>query len=81
MSEWCNHRVLAKRNDVYVPGVLKPTDLLRSVLVELDFPESHQQIYQDIFGIGKFDIIGDASPSWADVSLFSIIKQIFLKNI
>lgn len=61
--------MLAKRKDVYVPGVLRPTDLARSVLVELDYPEGQQQLYQDVFGTGKFDIIGDASPSLNDVSL------------
>jgi len=69
LKEWCNHRVLAKRKDIYVPGVIRPTDFPSSVLVELDFPEGQQQLYQDIFASGRFDVISDASPSLNDVSL------------
>ncbi|XP_070493130.1 putative transcription factor capicua isoform X2 [Chironomus tepperi] len=62
LKEWCNQRVLAKRKDYYVQGVTRLTNLPNSVLVELDFPEGQQQLYQDIFGSGKFDVIGDAPP-------------------
>lgn len=68
LKEWCNQRVLAKRKDYYVPGVTRPTNLPNSVLVELDFPEGQQQLYQDIFASGKFDVIGDAPPPLNEVS-------------
>jgi hypothetical protein len=67
LKEWFNQRVLAKRKDFYVPGVTRPTNLSNSVLVELDFPEGHQQLYQDIFATGKYDIINDAPPPLNEV--------------
>lgn len=67
LREWCNQRVLAKRKDYFVQGVTRPTNLANSVLVELDFPEGQQQLYQDIFNSGKFDVIGDAPPCLNEV--------------
>ncbi|KAG5680684.1 hypothetical protein PVAND_010177 [Polypedilum vanderplanki] len=67
LKEWCNQRVLAKRKDYYVPGVTRPTHYPNSVLVELDFPEGQQQLYQDIFATGKFDVIGDAPPTLNEI--------------
>lgn len=68
LKEWATHRVLAKRKDFYVPGAIAPTNLPRSVLVKLDFPEGQQQLYQDIFASGRFDVISDRVPSLSDVS-------------
>lgn len=62
LKEWCNQRVLAKRKDFYVPGVTRPANMPYCVLVALDFPEGQQQLYQDIFASGKFDVISDAPP-------------------
>lgn len=62
LKEWCNQRVLAKRKDFYVPGVTRPSNVPNSVLVALDYPEGQQQLYQDIFASGKFDVISDAPP-------------------
>ena len=67
LKEWCNHRVLAKRKEIYVPGVIRPTELPNSVLVELDYPEGQQQLYHDIFASGRYDVISDASPSLSDI--------------
>jgi hypothetical protein len=75
LREWCNQRVLAKRKDYYVPGVTRPTRYSNSVLVELDFPEGQQQLYQDIFASGKFDVIGDAPPPQNEVSRIAIIVE------
>lgn len=72
LSEWINHRVLAKRKDIYVPGVIRSSDIANSVLVELDHPEGQREIYHDIFSSGRFDVISDASPSISDVSLIVI---------
>lgn len=69
LKEWCNHRVLAKQKDFYVPGVIRPTNLPNSVLVNLDYPEAQQQLFQDIFAVGRFDVISDASPSLSDVRI------------
>lgn len=70
LSEWCNHRVLAKQKNFFVPGVIRTSDIPNSVLVELDHPEGQRELYQDIFGSGKFDVISDASPSVTDVSFW-----------
>jgi hypothetical protein len=59
---------LAKRKDVYVPGVIRPVAVKNSILVEFDHPEGCKQVYNDIFMTGRFDIISDASPSISDVS-------------
>lgn len=71
LKEWCNQRVLAKRKDYYVQGVTRPTNSPNAVLVELDFPEGQQQLYPDIFGSGKFDVIGDAPPCLNEVCYFA----------
>lgn len=68
LKEWANHHVLAKRKDIYYPGVIAPTNLPSSVLVALRYPEGQQQIYQDIFSSGRFDVISDRVPSLSDVS-------------
>lgn len=73
LKEWCNQRVLAKRKDYYVPGVTRPTHYPNSVLVELDFPEGQQQLYQDIFATGKFDVIGDAPPPLNEVKVLHLL--------
>lgn len=68
LKEWASHHVLAKRKDIYVPGVIVPTNLPSSVLVALKYPEGQQQLYQDIFSSGRFDVISDRVPSLSDVS-------------
>lgn len=68
LKEWATHRVLAKRKEIYVPGAIAPSNLPSSVLVKLDYPEGQQQLYQDIFASGRFDVISDRVPSLSDVS-------------
>lgn len=70
LKEWCNQRVLAKRKDFYVPGVTRPSNLPNCMLVALDYPEGQQQLYQDIFASGKFDVISDAPPPVNEVISF-----------
>lgn len=71
LKEWAEHHVLAKRKDIYVPGVIVPTDFSpSSVIVRLKHPEGQQQLYQDIFASGRFDVISDRVPSLADVRNF-----------
>jgi hypothetical protein len=69
LREWCNQRVLAKRKDFFVPGVTRPSNMPNCVLVALDFPEGQQQLYQDIFASGKFDVISDAPPPINEVKI------------
>lgn len=62
LADWRNHRVLAKHGGLYLPGVIKRADRGR-VTVELDGRGSELVTFDDVFGVGKFDVIGDASPS------------------
>lgn len=73
LKAWSNQRVLAKRKDFYVPGVTRPSNLPNCVLVALDFPEGQQQLYQDIFASGKYDVISDAAPPPNEVNLSHIL--------
>lgn len=68
LSEWCNHRILAKRRDHYASGVIRSCDSKDKIHVEFDPPEGGSQIYENIFNLGRFDIVSDASPSISDVS-------------
>lgn len=61
LSEWRNHRVLAKRRGSYLPGVIRQAESSK-VSIEFDGPESESVEYGDIFGVNKYDIISDASP-------------------
>lgn len=70
LGEWCDSRVLAKQKDYFVSGITRTTDISNAVIVEFDHPEGQQQIYQDVFGTGRYDIISDACPSASDVSTF-----------
>lgn len=77
LSEWCNHRILAKRKDHYASGVIRSCDGKDKIHVEFDPPNGGTQIYQNIFNVGRFDIVSDASPSISDVSfdLFFIFSK------
>lgn len=68
LREWCNHRILAKRNDHYASGVIRSCDEKNKIHVEFDPPNGGTHVYQNIFNIGRFDIVSDASPSISDVS-------------
>lgn len=80
LKEWCNQRVLAKRKDFFVPGVTRPSNMPNCVLVALDYPEGQQQLYQDIFASGKFDVISDAPPPINEVNaaVYKILKLLII---
>lgn len=61
LSEWRDHRVLAKQRGLYIPGVIRQADGCK-VIVEFDGQENEPIEYGDIFGANKYDIISDASP-------------------
>lgn len=67
LSEWKEHRVLAKRNDVYLPGVVKQAIGISDIVVEFDY--NQEVIFSDVLGAGKYDVISDASPSLGQVTL------------
>lgn len=71
LSEWCNHRVLAKQEDIYVAGIIRSVDENNTILVEFDYPEGTRQYYYNVLGAGRFDVISDASPSAGDVIIGS----------
>lgn len=67
LTEWCNHRVLAKQEDIYVAGIIRSVEESNTIWVEFDYPEGTRQSYYNVLGAGRFDVISDASPSAGDV--------------
>lgn len=63
LNEWKEHRVLAKHNNIYIPGVIRQAGGAGEVWVELDYCEGKPVKYSNVFRENKFDIISDASPS------------------
>lgn len=61
ISEWRDHRVLAKHRGVYIPGVIRHAEGCK-VIVELDGYENEPVDYCDVFGMNKNDVISDACP-------------------
>lgn len=61
LSEWRDHRVLAKLRGLYIPGVIRQAESCK-VIVEFDGQENETVEYSDIFGANKCDVISDASP-------------------
>lgn len=70
LSEWRDHRVLAKQRGIYIPGVIRQADGCK-VIVELDGQENDPVEYSDIFGKNKFDVISDASPQMSHLLIGS----------
>lgn len=70
LSEWRDHRVLAKQRGLYIPGVIRQADGCK-VIVELDGQENDPIEYSDIFGANKYDVISDASPQMSHLLIGS----------
>lgn len=70
LSEWRDHRVLAKQRGIYIPGVIRQADGCK-VIVELDGQENDPIEYSDIFGKNKYDVISDASPQMSHLLIGS----------
>ncbi|KAI5644889.1 putative transcription factor capicua isoform X1 [Phthorimaea operculella] len=70
LSEWRDHRVLAKQRGLYLPGVIRQADGCK-VVVEFDWQENEPVEYNDIFGENKYDIISDASPQMSHLLIGS----------
>lgn len=70
INEWRNHRVLAKLNGAYQPGVIHQADGL-DVWVELDNSDDKLVKYPNILSTSKYDIISDASPSKGQLAIGS----------
>lgn len=69
LREWLDHRVLAKSDHVYLPGVIKQASNLNEVWIEFDRFEGKLIVFKDVLSSGKYDVIGDASPSIGQVTL------------
>ncbi|XP_029031928.2 putative transcription factor capicua isoform X3 [Osmia bicornis bicornis] len=67
LSEWRDHRVLALRDSYYYPGVIRNV-VQGEIYIEFD-GDRKQMRYTDVLGAGKYDVIGDASPSVGQVTL------------
>lgn len=65
LQEWLDNRCLAKKDNLYLPGVIKQAE---GSDVVVEFEEGHQTCYRDVFGESKYSIINDASPSTALVN-------------
>ncbi|XP_058055850.1 serine-rich adhesin for platelets [Anopheles bellator] len=66
LSEWVNHRVLARRNGVYDSGRIRATPAPSTVVIGFDYPEGSHQTYDDVFrgsAAEQQDIIDDVCPT------------------
>lgn len=70
LQEWTDHRVLAKRDGVYLPGLIRQAASNGDVWIELDYSDDAQRyvLFKDVLNASKYDVISDASPSLSQVS-------------
>ncbi|XP_076750311.1 putative transcription factor capicua isoform X6 [Xylocopa sonorina] len=86
LSEWRDHRVLALRDSYYYPGVIRNV-VQGEIYIEFD-GERKLMRYTDVLGAGRYDVIGDASPSVGQVTLDAKVcircptsnNQVFVKG-
>lgn len=69
LNEWKDHRILAKQNNLYLPGVIRQANGQNEVWVDLDYCEGKPVKYSNIITTGRFDIISDASPSKGQLTI------------
>lgn len=70
LQEWTNHRVLAKKDGVYLPGLIRQATSNGDVWIEFDNLDEGQRynLFKDVLNASKYDVISDASPSLSQVS-------------
>lgn len=69
LQEWADHRVLAKRDGVYLPGLIRQATSNGDVWIEFDYVEDQRYtLFKDVLNVSKYDVISDASPSLSQVS-------------
>lgn len=73
LGEWRDHRILAKQDTVYLPGVIRKASLQGEIWVELDYYEGKQVKFCNVLTTGRYDVIGDASPSMRQLAIGSRI--------
>ena len=67
LSEWVGHRILARRDQYFCPGVIKAAYKDNSVAIDFETEES-PLIYSNVLSKGDFDtIISDAVPATSQV--------------
>jgi len=81
LQEWTNHRVLAKKDGVYLPGLIRQATSNGDVWIEFDYAGEGQRYvsFKDVLNTSKYDVISDASPSLSQVSCIIVI-YLFNKN-
>ena len=62
LSEWQGHRVLARRDTTYHPGVIREIENNRQLGVEFD-ADKRLVWYRDVLEMKSVDIVSDHSPS------------------
>lgn len=68
LHEWIDHRVLAKRNGVYIAGTIRRADSTNgNVWVEFDVNGEELILFADVLQSGRYDVISDASPTLMQV--------------
>lgn len=92
LQEWTDHRVLAKRDGVYLPGLIRQATSNGDVWIEFDYSDEGQRYvsFKDVLNASKYDVISDASPSLSQVSykyfllkkaVYTIIFLVMLNNV
>ncbi|KAG8264099.1 DNA binding [Homalodisca vitripennis] len=70
LREWMDHRVLAKKDQVYLPGKIRQAGCNGEVWVEFDHMEGNKMaVFTDVLCSGKYSVISDASPSLQQIYL------------
>lgn len=69
LREWMDHRVLAKKDQVYLPGKIRRAGCNGEVWVEFDNYEGKMAVFTDVLYSGRNNIISDASPSLQQIHL------------
>ena len=63
LTEWVDHRILARRDDYFCPGIIKAAYKDNSIAVDFESEET-PLIYSNVLSRGDFDtIISDAVPA------------------
>ncbi|KAJ8923865.1 hypothetical protein NQ315_010447 [Exocentrus adspersus] len=68
LSEWCNHKVLAKQGDQYYPGVIREVNG-SNITVALDGKEEKLITYTNVFDSECYNVIGNYSPKYDEITL------------
>lgn len=69
LREWMDHRVLAKKDHVYLPGKIRQAGCNGEVCVEFDHYEGKMVVFSDVLYSGKYNVISDASPSLQQIHI------------